>query len=668
MKELKTEHHLSHPKYRPDIDGLRAVAVLAVVIFHAFPAHLKGGFIGVDIFFVISGFLITTIILGSLNKGSFNFIEFYARRIKRIFPALLIILISCCAAGWFLLLADEYKQLGKHLAAGSVFISNFALRQESGYFDNSAETKPLLHLWSLGIEEQFYIIWPLLLYTAWRARLNPLAVIVIAAAISFALNISNVRTSGSFTFYSPQTRFWELLIGSALAYITLNKEAALTTLRMPAMIREKGTEVLSALGFIMLTVGFLRISESRPFPGTWALLPTLGTALIIAAGPKAWLNKKILSNRLMVWIGLISFPLYLWHWPILSFAHIVEGALPSRNIRIIAVLVAITLAYATYRIIEKPIRKHENSRKIVLVLVSFMILTGLAGFSIFKNEGYVSRLDDRAQFSAYFKNDSPEWPYMERTDLLSKYNDQCNFFNIPRFREGKATTIPVSSIPSTCYEKNSSSTKTLFIWGDSHAQHLYYGLSKNLPSDWQILQVASSSCPANPHATAPSATDYCEQSNWFAIQAISKAKPDVVLIGQDWGHDIGKMQEITEKLKSIGVKGIIFTGPVPHWSSDLHKIVLKSLWEDTPSRTMTGLNKDFIEKNDDLRKRFNIYGANYADIINLMCDNAGCLTYIGNDKKEGLTSWDKSHFTPVASNYVAEHLLAKLVTEVDKQK
>ncbi|NWD34169.1 acyltransferase [Pseudomonas reactans] len=193
---------------------------------------LRGGFIGVDIFFVISGFLISTIILSSLEKNSFNFVEFYVRRIKRIFPALLLVLVTCCVAGWLLLLADEYQQLGKHLAAGSVFISNLVLRQESGYFDNSADTKPLLHLWSLGIEEQFYIIWPLILYAAWRVKFNPFIVIIIAAAVSFSLNISNVRTNPSFTFYSPQTRFWELLIGSALAYINLNKERLFSPLRM----------------------------------------------------------------------------------------------------------------------------------------------------------------------------------------------------------------------------------------------------------------------------------------------------------------------------------------------------------------------------------------------------------------------------------------------------
>ena len=216
--------HLAHPKYRADIDGLRAIAVLSVVGFHAFPSWFRGGFIGVDIFFVISGYLISTIIVGGLEQSRFSFVEFYVRRIKRIFPALLLVLIASYAFGWFALLADEYKQLGKHIAGGAGFVSNFVLWNESGYFDNAADNKPLLHLWSLGIEEQFYVVWPLLLWFAWKKRFNLLTITVLIAAVSFALNIAKVRSGAVAAFYSPQTRFWELMIGSIVAYFTLHKQ------------------------------------------------------------------------------------------------------------------------------------------------------------------------------------------------------------------------------------------------------------------------------------------------------------------------------------------------------------------------------------------------------------------------------------------------------------
>ncbi|MEG0759408.1 MAG: acyltransferase, partial [Raoultibacter sp.] len=188
-----SSNKLSHPKYRPDIDGLRAVAVLSVVVFHAFPDFIQGGFIGVDVFFVISGFLISTIIFENLEKDTFSFSEFYARRIKRIFPALLFVIVASYVFGWFTLFAEEYKQLGKHIAAGAGFISNFVLWNESGYFDISAEYKPLLHLWSLGIEEQFYIIWPFVLWLAWKKKFNLLTISITFLVLSFLLNIKGIE-------------------------------------------------------------------------------------------------------------------------------------------------------------------------------------------------------------------------------------------------------------------------------------------------------------------------------------------------------------------------------------------------------------------------------------------------------------------------------------------
>ncbi|MDO9392637.1 MAG: acyltransferase, partial [Methylotenera sp.] len=315
------------------MDGLRAVAVLSVVIYHAFPKFIRGGFIGVDIFFVISGFLISTIIFGSLERNSFNFIKFYSRRIKRIFPALLLVLTASFVFGWFALLADEYKQLGKHIAGGAGFISNFLFWKESGYFDNAAETKPLLHLWSLGIEEQFYIVWPLLLWLAWKKRFNLLTITILVAVISFALNISKVHSDAVAAFYSPQTRFWELLVGSVLAYMTMHRRSLSPKFKhkldmwLGQIIYAQAPEangktlhnVQSLLGAFLILAGLLIITKERHFPGWWAVVPTLGALLIISAGVHSWFNRVVLSNRVLVWFGLISFPLYLWHWPLLSF-------------------------------------------------------------------------------------------------------------------------------------------------------------------------------------------------------------------------------------------------------------------------------------------------------------------------------------------------------------
>ncbi|WP_323611452.1 acyltransferase [Pectobacterium versatile] len=293
--------HLSHPKYRPDIDGLRAVAVLSVVAFHAFPDWMKGGFIGVDIFFVISGFLISTIIFENLDKGTFSFSEFYARRIKRIFPALLLVLTVSIVFGWFALLADEYKQLGKHTMAGVGFVSNLVLWGESGYFDNAAETKPLLHLWSLGIEEQFYFLWPLLCWLFWRMNFRRIALLLTFIVASFVLNIYMIRSDGVATFYSPLTRFWELLFGSLLAFIVLYHKSFIDKFQKNQFV----INGFSLFGFLILGFGFLSINKDAYFPGFWALIPVIGAVLIIFAGPNAILNRLFLSNKIVVWFGLV---------------------------------------------------------------------------------------------------------------------------------------------------------------------------------------------------------------------------------------------------------------------------------------------------------------------------------------------------------------------------
>lgn len=380
----------THPVYRPDIDGLRAIAVLTVVAYHAFPQWFKGGFIGVDIFFTISGYLISTIIYKNLEHESFSFIDFYSRRIRRIFPALILVLIASYSFGWFVLLPHEFKQLGGHIAAGAGFISNFLLWNESGYFDNAADTKPLLHLWSLGIEEQFYIFWPCLLWLACKARINWLLLVIIIGATSFALNIKQVRVDEVATFYSPQTRVWELLIGAGLAYlIQYPPKLSLNLLNKTTHLISKSVlnNCVTLVGIMAIVIGLLLIQKGRHFPGVWPLLPGGGAALIILAGQQTWINQNILSNRLLVWVGLISFPLYLWHWPLLAFARIVETGVPTIEIRLYLIVLSFGLAWFTFQVIEKPFRFGSNPRIKTTLLLLTMIGVGLIGYYTYSNNG-----------------------------------------------------------------------------------------------------------------------------------------------------------------------------------------------------------------------------------------------------------------------------------------
>ncbi|MHA6643008.1 acyltransferase family protein [Mesorhizobium sp. A623] len=404
----------SHPKYRADIDGLRAVAVLSVVAFHASPTVLPGGFIGVDIFFVISGFLISTIIFENLDRGTFGFREFYARRIRRIFPPLIIVMLACLTFGWFVLFSDEYAQLGKHVGAGAAFISNIALWTEAGYFDNAGETKPLLHLWSLGIEEQFYIVWPFLVWLGWKLRFNLAFVAITIAAVSLSLNVANIRQDAIGTFYSPQTRFWELTAGSLLAWVALYR---------PNIFVERGAFVantLSLSGAGLLALGFV-IIRPEGFPGLWAVLPVVGAVLTIAAGPSAWSNRLILSNKLAVWVGLISFPVYLWHWPLLSFGRIVEGEMPNRGYRVVAVAASILLAWISTRFIEKRLRGSSHGGLKVVGLLVVMAVVGITGYHIYSSDGVPFRR--MAQLGQQATDARRDWKYVATRFVHGKIVD-----------------------------------------------------------------------------------------------------------------------------------------------------------------------------------------------------------------------------------------------------
>ena len=373
-------------RYRLDIDGLRAVAVLGVVIYHAFPWMIPGGFIGVDIFFVISGYLISGILYKGLkatggdgNFSPFSFREFYARRIRRLFPALITMLMITMAYGWLILLPDEFEQLGKHVAAGTLFIQNIVFWQESGYFDTAASLKPLLHLWSLAVEEQFYIFFPPILLLIWKRKWPLAAIMGVLLVISMVCNLWMSVHAGTADFFLTPYRAWEFLGGSLLAWWHYDKghEEEVPAYR----------EVLSWVGLTLLVLGMAFIHTGDPYPGWRALLPVTGTLLLMEGGAGglkgAWVNRKILSNPAVVWIGLISYPLYLFHWPALSFVHIVKGDSPKPVYLLDALIIALVLTVLTYYFIERQLR-HNKSKYTVQTLVGTFILVGVLGWGAFE--------------------------------------------------------------------------------------------------------------------------------------------------------------------------------------------------------------------------------------------------------------------------------------------
>jgi len=427
-----------HIKYRPDIDGLRAIAVLAVVAFHAFPEKIKGGFIGVDIFFVISGFLITSIIFQSLKENSFSFLDFYARRIRRIFPALILVLSFCYAIGWFTFLQDEYQQLGRHIAGGVLFISNFVLWNEIGYFDNAAETKVLLHLWSLGIEEQFYLIWPLLAFLSWKRKFNLFTITIVICIASFVLNVQYADKDRVMDFFSPQTRFWELFIGSILAYLAVHRpifnqnfESTLNSALNVIIYRDQDesrvntlSHIRSTIGVALIAAGLILINKQTVFPGWWALLPVIGSMFLISAGTQGWFNKAVLSHPVLVWIGLISFPLYLWHWPLLSFGRIIFSEAPPPLVRGALIIISFVFAWLTYLLVEKPIRFGHHKKTKTFTLIAILIGIGYIGFNTDLRQGFPFR---NAVALNKINNDLLQWDSYKSPGCSKELGVESNF-------------------------------------------------------------------------------------------------------------------------------------------------------------------------------------------------------------------------------------------------
>jgi len=609
--------------YRADIDGLRAIAIILVVIFHAFPKKLGGGFIGVDVFFVISGFLITSILVIKLRNNQFSLIDFYCHRIRRIFPALIVVLAASFLFGWFNLLADEYKQLGKHIGGGASFSSNFILWNESGYFDAASISKPLLHLWSLAIEEQFYLLWPILLWMCWGFNLNLVAVFFLMLGCSFLANIYTLHHSGDSAslFYLPQNRFWELMIGSLLAcksqYISKSKEFELT-------LHSKWLDAQSMIGFSLLVFGAFFISERSMYPGYWALIPTIGTVAIISAGSNAWLNRICLAHPAVVWVGLISFPLYLWHWPILSFLHIISGQEPSDVVKLIALMTSVVLAACTYYFVEKFFRRGPINKIKILTLAFFLVAIGFIGCNTYVRDGLTFRLN-QIQFRLPQTLQKLGGKYVKPPEIIRDIDEIQN--KAPR----------------------------IYIWGDSYAEHLVDGYEKVFGEKYQVFNISSRGCPPIMNIEIPW-LQKCAEGNKEQIERIKRDRPERVVLAANWtDYDWKKIQSSIDELKKNGYHKIDIVGPAPQWKESLYKQLylhyLDTKDENIPYRMQFGLKLNFLEIEPQLKALAIKNGVNYLSIVYVLCNDSGCITRFG-DEPDSLESFDGGHFTAMASIYV----------------
>jgi peptidoglycan/LPS O-acetylase OafA/YrhL len=638
--------HLYHPKYRSDINGLRGVAILLVVLFHisqgwkSMENILHAGFIGVDIFFVISGFLISTIIFKSLESNNFNFLEFYSRRVKRLFPSLIVVLLSSLLFGFFFLFPADFEYLGKHVLGSTLYINNFFLLKEAGYFDATAELKPLLHLWSLAIEEQFYIIWPLVIYMIFKTKKSLLPIIIFFAFSSFAAHLYFLKLNHNASFYLPYLRAWELLIGSFVAYLNVYSKNNLGH-NSVLFFGFTYTNVQSFVGLTLLVLGLFFIQDPQYFPGWMALIfPVMGAALIIHATEDAWVNRKIFSSKILIWFGLISYPLYLWHWPLLAFERIIEGKLVHHDTKLLIFFLSILLAAFTYHCIENPIRRSLKIKSIHLLMSVFFI--GLISVFIFKFNGLPSRFPKEIAFI----NEPYDFHYRELVrEKICHMDDE-----------------KTKSHLTVCYEKK---RPLIGLWGDSFASALYPGLKKlQDQKHFGIMQLTRGGCPFLLNA-GDIFVGNCDKINIKVLSELKNESPNLLILGSSYIHEPRykwkNVQQLQEKFKEtlfilkreLPHTKIIVIGPMPQWPVSPQKTVFH-YWlkasdkkKELPFKSKANL---FNDVDSVLKHTSKDMAVLYISPYSILCEGSECLTRVSN-KAEDFIAVDWGHLSRSGSEY-----------------
>jgi peptidoglycan/LPS O-acetylase OafA/YrhL len=711
-------------RVRGDIEGLRALAVLAVVLYHAFPLKLTGGFAGVDIFFVISGYLIGGRLLQDIQAGSFNVREFYVRRARRIFPALLLVLISIWCIGWRVFSAPEFAALGKQIAAAVLFSNNVLLWSQSGYFDPWANDKPLLHLWSLGIEEQFYLLVPVILWAStsgasasirWVARLGGLSLLT-------TIFVGNLEYAA--TFYLLHARFWELACGVVLAQAELRlststgpqtqsgagsrrdiREILLFSIALVffavlqfglscaqggwdsvllhsastlAMMVGAATAILadrytrpdawnrlrawalrhrmrlaaasSVAGIVMLCAALTTL-RSASWPGAQTLFPVLGATFVIASGRAAGPN-RLLAVRPLTFIGGISYPLYLWHWPAIVLWRQLNP--DTRAFQMATPLLAsFLLAWLTKEFIEQPVRfgKLGLARwrpPPLWPVVAGMVLTGLVGLAVVVSNGLPSRFSPKLRAIAAWSESSPDSDWRV---------GRCYFMSTSKEFSSECTPVKRAGRP------------LVLLWGDSHAAHLYAGLADIQSTlDFDIVQWTAAGCP--PTITPLAGEEQtCPARRATALKALTVLSPDLVVVAGAWARyqELGRSPDEILRLvdgtiaylRNKGIKRIVVFGPGPLWNTslpvDLFRFMARERSDQVPERL--GRVADSIRQLDAAMAAQAAAGnIQYVSVLRIFCNSSGCLTT--GDKTSQLPDLlfrDRDHLSVSGSRLLIEH-------------
>lgn len=639
-------------KYRLEIDGLRALAVIPVIFFHAGFSFFRGGYVGVDVFFVISGYLITTIILTEKEAGKFMFRVFYERRARRILPALTFVILVCLPFAYWVMKPTDLMEFSQSLVAVSLFSSNILFWLKTGYFMTAAELKPLLHTWSLAIEEQYYILFPLFIILTWRFRKRTtLTLLAVLGFVSLALAQWRAVDHPGSTFYLLPTRLWEILIGSFVAYFLFySSEWRSKYLALPVWV----FQILSALGLLLIvgSIGFF--DDKTPFPSLYTLFPTLGTALVILFAFEQTFVNKLLSIKLFVGIGLISYSAYLWHQPIFAFARLMSYKTPSDSLMFWFGVFSLVLAYLTWKFIEAPFRdRNRFSREKIFRFsaISLMLIIGVGAVGYF-NKGFGNRIAQN------------KMSYTE-LDLITQ----------PNFGLSKVCDYVSFDLLEEC---QTSDTPEILIWGDSYAMHLVPGILASNP-DAKIIQMTKSVCgPVVDMAviTAKYPETWAEGCVEFNDNVIDwlKQNPSVryVVLGSPFSHFLGSntllaSKEIVaanritfeshllmtlETLSKMGIVPVVFDPP-PTNGEDIGRCLTLNAMYGSKIDCQIDLakyeqdRKDLLEVLERVEQNYHV-----IRISDVLCNDAYCDT-----EMEGVFIYrDSGHLSIVGSEYLGKKM------------
>jgi len=625
--------------YRPDIDGLRAIAVGLVLLFHAYPRLAPAGFIGVDVFFVISGFLITGILQRELIAGQLAFSLFYARRMRRIVPALAVVTAATWLIGREVYTPDDFELLGKHVLASSGFLSNYLLWRESGYFDTAASFKPLLHLWSLAVEEQFYLLWPVLLWVGFAvARSRGLMLVAAAVTLaSFALNLS-APFGGTFTFFAYPTRAWEMGLG------------ALGALAPPMLHPRWRHHALSVLGLGSIVTGVFVIPAGGQYPHGWALFPTLGALSFIAAGPKGLLN-RLLSMRAWVVVGLHSYPLYLWHWPLIALSR-QSG---SDAFAPLCVVLAALLSVLTRAVVESPLQRTLPLSFAKLSTARWTVAGGVAVLCTLATLGALTMTE--ALFTPIQASVRKTLGRAENATWAEYRQGHC-------FLAGGEQTW--RSFPPECETPPTTGGPRVLVWGDSYAASMFTAIEPVVvEAGGSMVGYAASACPPVLDAEIEHRSN-CREANNFVFDVIRQDHFTTVVLASNWlgsyfrlakPPSLQALDSTIARIHQAGVKNVIVVGQFPTWRASLPGLVMREMKRKDQALPKTSGDwldsTDLFALDDTLRERLESRGEKYFSPLRVACPERRCGVFVDD---RHLWSFDNGHPTRAAADRYVEQL------------